>query len=572
MQPATRIAMSGEEVPGRSAARRMAPSRARHVEAGVDCQVFAKRLACIDLPALPLQLLLRREPTWRRQPVAVVDVDRPQGKIEWINECAYRAGVRVGWRYAEGLSLCAGLRAGVVERPDIAAAIESVIALLRRFSPRIEPDSSEPGILRVDLTGLGGVFESPKRWAEELSSALRASGWHTILVIGFDKFRAYALAKSLASVGQDLYVCEDRDDEMMRTDGVALARLRIDPTLRDVLDRLGLTDVGDLRSLPRGGLLARFGEEGAQLQRLAEDGGGVEALQSVEEQPRFKADFELDPEQPSIDRDGLLFMVKQRLDSLIAMLAARGEAVGSLRLLLHLDPSARRDSIRTALQPAEPTLESVQLVDLIRLRLEMVVLDASVVGFELEVEPAPASRSQLQLFGEETARDLRAANRALARLRAELGNHAVMRARLRPGHMPEAMFVCEPFEHLDRIWQKRPARDRLPFADMTADKQMHCDQEVPGALVRRFLANPQPTNSPDIDPDGWFVGGLDAGTVRHLVGPYVISGGWWRPPDPETGTGEIHREYYFAETDRGDVLWVYRDKLRRRWFLQGVVD
>jgi len=34
----------------------------------------------------------------------------------------------------------------------------------------------------------------------------------------------------------------------------------------------------------------------------------------------------------------------------------------------------------------------------------------------------------------------------------------------------------------------------------------------------------------------------------------------------------VHREYYFAETRRGNLLWVYHDRLRRRWFLHGVVE
>jgi protein ImuB len=44
----------------------------------------------------------------------------------------------------------------------------------------------------------------------------------------------------------------------------------------------------------------------------------------------------------------------------------------------------------------------------------------------------------------------------------------------------------------------------------------------------------------------------------------VISGGWWVHP--------IHREYYFTRARRGDVLWIYYDRQRRRWFLQGAVE
>ena len=54
------------------------------------------------------------------------------------------------------------------------------------------------------------------------------------------------------------------------------------------------------------------------------------------------------------------------------------------------------------------------------------------------------------------------------------------------------------------------------------------------------------------------------GAVEKLSGPYIFSGGWWNR--------EIHREYYFAETRRGDLLWIYYDRVRRRWFLQGYIE
>src|SRR3989304_5548879 len=52
------------------------------------------RLACVDLPAFPLQLLLKRRPEWAAQPVAVVAEDKPQGLVLWVNEKARQFGVR----------------------------------------------------------------------------------------------------------------------------------------------------------------------------------------------------------------------------------------------------------------------------------------------------------------------------------------------------------------------------------------------------------------------------------------------------------------------------------------------
>ena len=54
------------------------------------------------------------------------------------------------------------------------------------------------------------------------------------------------------------------------------------------------------------------------------------------------------------------------------------------------------------------------------------------------------------------------------------------------------------------------------------------------------------------------------GPALRVQGPYVISGGWW--------AGAQQREYYFAESGRGELLWVYHDRRRERWYQQGRVE
>jgi len=85
-------------------------------------------------------------------------------------------------------------------------------------------------------------------------------------------------------------------------------------------------------------------------------------------------------------------------------------------------------------------------------------------------------------------------------------------------------------------------------------------------LVRRIAAKPilLPGEPRPTHEDGWLLVGAKYGSIDKLIGPYVLSGGWWNR--------EIHREYYFAETGRGDFLWLYYDKRRRRWFLQGWIE
>jgi len=64
-------------------------------------------------------------------------------------------------------------------------------------------------------------------------------------------------------------------------------------------------------------------------------------------------------------------------------------------------------------------------------------------------------------------------------------------------------------------------------------------------------------------PTGWQIHPED-GPIEGLAGPYVVSGGWW--------LREIARDYYYALTRSGRWLWIYRDRCRQRWFMQGEVE
>ena len=125
-----------------------------------------RRLACVDLPALPLQLLLREHPDWRRGPVAVVDRDRPHGKILWVNERARKTRILPGMRYAAALSLSGALRAAEVPPACISAAVEAALRALQRHSPGVEPRREEPGIFWLGASGIERLYGSFALWAE----------------------------------------------------------------------------------------------------------------------------------------------------------------------------------------------------------------------------------------------------------------------------------------------------------------------------------------------------------------------------------------------------------------------
>src|SRR5688572_11238656 len=219
------------------------------------------RVACVDLPALPLQLAQRAHPEWRGHSVVVVDHDKPTGTILWANERARRAGILPGLRYATGLSLDGDLRATVVADRDIKSAIRALTTLLQTLSPSVEPnpDPDEPGVFWVDASGLLLLHPSLEAWAEAARKVIAGVELVAAIAVGWTRFGSYATARTLAGRGQ--VVWQRPEDEARASARVALHRVGLEPKAREALAQLGVHTVGQLASLPAAGLLRRFGKE-----------------------------------------------------------------------------------------------------------------------------------------------------------------------------------------------------------------------------------------------------------------------------------------------------------------------
>ena len=267
-------------------------------------------------------------------------------------------------RYASGLSLDRNLCAGTVSEEEIGTAVRQVHELLADFSPGVEPSEDEPGIFWVDATRLDRLYGSFENWTREMASGFSRLELPASIVVGFSRFGSYAIAKAENRVT----VLPSFELEEVCSRKVHLQHLRIAPSLRDRLEKLGIHTVGDFLDLPQGGIARHLGREARTLYRLA--AGEL----SLPLQPRMipeplRARTEL--EEPESNAPRLLFRIKQLLDPLLLAAADRGQKVAVLRLQLLLEDGDRR---LEQIQPARPTLKVSALLDLVRLRLESLSL------------------------------------------------------------------------------------------------------------------------------------------------------------------------------------------------------
>ncbi len=501
-----------------------------------------RRVACVDLPALALQLLLREHPRWRELPVAVLEADRPQAKLLGVNEHARALQVLPGMRFSAARSLANTLRAAVVTADQLEAASAELFAALLEFSPRVEP--AGPGCFYVDPNGMVLLWGHLEVWARAIHDRLSSLGFTNTVVVGFHRHRVHAIARTHASLAM---VIDDRHREARMAAVVPLDRLDLSARLRDELAGLGVRTLGHFLALPGPELRLRFGSEAERLHQRASE-GRWQPLRAREPIESFGSTLAIEPAESDLAR--LLFAIKPVLERLLVQLADRSMAMSALVLRLQFErvtwPNPAPEPHEHRIEPAAPTLDGQQILDLIRLRLDAIELPSPIEALRLELEGQQVSAGQIALFRVQTRRDLGAADRALARLRASFGDEAVTHATLLAAHLPEARFRWSP-----------TARTGFP-----APERMRVDGDLPPRIRRlrhRPLAIARPGRAAEVPtrpgrPDDWIA----------LHGPVRASGGWW--------VREVERDYYYAETRTGAVLWVFFDRPRQRWYLHGRVD
>ena len=152
------------------------------------------------------------------------------------------------------------------------------------------------------------------------------------------------------------------------------------PLARDAIVSLGLHSLALVAALPLEGVQARLGEEGRRLVALAR-GVAVPAVATYipSDEPASEVDL-VDGDDPTSEGatslDAVLFGLRAACMRLVPPLAARGEGIGEVELLLegrggnHSHPSREPTSTRVLVRPARPEIDPQALFELARATIE----------------------------------------------------------------------------------------------------------------------------------------------------------------------------------------------------------
>lgn len=339
------------------------------------------------------------------------------------------------------------------------------------------------------------------------------------------------------------------------------------------LERLGCRCWGDLRALPRGGVVRRFGA--ALLDALDRAYGLKPEVYPWLELPEvFDIPLELSAQVETAP--ALLFAARRLLSQLQVWLAARQRGILALELGWQMD--ARRNTAThgsLVVRTAEPTRDMGHLQRLLGEHLERTTLAAPALYLRMRsLETALLPGVSASLLPDEL-RQGDSLHHLLERLSARLGPGQVLRAEPRADHRPECMQRWEPAAQ--GLADATPASGGKPAGAGRKRKALQaaaapaCAELYPTWLLATPLRLAVHQDRP-----------IYQGPLTLLVGPQRLESGWWGSGAAQAGMAL--RDYFLARSEQAGVLWIYRERLAAgaqladssaqqpgsQWYLQGL--
>lgn len=497
---------------GSSGQLALLPAPVRQPSGGSDPVSGHALWMAVWLPHLALDALAQTGSS-RTKPLIVVE-DGPRPRVHDGNRAARRAGVGPGMALADALAV---LNAPAVfdYRPEIMRGhLETLSSILLQFSDHVCPEPEQQRIL-IEIGRSLRLFQGLDALCHKVRETLRCLGYSPSIGVAGTP----AAARLLAGLRNSQRPVEHHALRQMLAP-LSLTTLPLSGATIDALRDVGLSRIGDLLRFPRADLALRYGNALPKLlDRLL--GHAPETLPRF--QPSEHPSFRLEFDQEVASSEALRFPLRRLLLQMEQALYARHRTVQHLELLL----THREGRTAMTLGRSHPGHRAEAWLELWNIRLSRQVLPAPVRSMCLTATRLlPVRENAPDLFG--SSRDTTERNGFLARIRARLGNNAVLR------------FV--PTLHPLPEWAQ--SERQTETTEPVAAAAVTPAQRATGTAL--WIQPPKPC-PPPASPE--WLGRLE--------------GGWWLDGNDQ------RRDYARAHDRRGRLRWIFRDLRSGQWHIQG---
>jgi protein ImuB len=458
----------------------------------------AELYACLYAKEFPAQAMLRLRPELRHQPCVVMEGEPPLQYACSRNAKAHRLGIAHGMTQVE-IDTFPSVTVLSRSKAEEATAKTVILECAGAFSPRVEDCSNGNAFLCVvDIAGTESLFGPPAALAKDLIQCAKDLGIAASIAVSRNFHAAICLARGRSARTNVSLIPSGEERGALSSLPLSVLDLSEEPA--ETFALWGIRTLGMLADLPEKALIARMGQEGKRLRKLAR-GELPHLFLPIEAAFTLEERMELD--NPVELLDSLLFVVGVMLEQLILRVTARIFALASVTILLSLEGGA---SHSRTVKPAQPNNDRQLWIKLIHLDLETHPPQAAILALTLTAEPGTTCKVQLGLFSPQLPEPGRL-DVTLARIRAIVGDEYVGRAVLKDTHQPDG-FRMEPFTVPSASGEERPHGQQR-----AALRQIRPAEHV--AVTLR-----------DKRPESFFFR-----EKRYLVeqayGPWVMNGEWW---------------------------------------------
>ncbi len=482
---------------------------------------------------------------------------------------AFRLGVQPGSTRAHALALAPGL---VLLEPDAARetrAFEALALALLAYTPKVSlAQSSQSHTLLLEVGSGLRLFGGVRALLARVEATVADCAHAARMACAPTAWGAWTLAQAHACAGahavRRFRVLKERTlARVLDALPVTLAPFAVQH--EHALTQIGCATLGDLRRLPRDGIVRRFGD--GVLAWLAQARGEAPDPRAwFTAPPSFHASLELQARVESAE--ALLFAARRLVMQLAGWLAAQHGALSGFELRLEHELASRHAPRTSSLRLswAAPSRDAEHLLWLLREKLNQTELAAPVIGMALVAdqvsEYAPPTDT---LFPSPEASDASLAQ-LFERIGARIGEQNVLQLFVEDDHRPEHAMSA-------RTW-RAPTRRQAPRKPRKTHGQAEAQEaREAGAPVQSAFDLPEVPLPAQPRPAWLLEKPLKLTTrddrpvyrrpLKTLTRTERIEAGWW------DGEG-AERDYYVAADDQGRMFWLYRERIGGQWYLQGL--
>ncbi|HSB94050.1 MAG TPA: DNA polymerase Y family protein [Flavitalea sp.] len=494
-----------------------------------------KRYVSVWFPYLKTEWFLRRHKDLRDQPLVLYIRDRGRMLVSAVNKEAYEEGIVTGMLIADAKAVTTQLHAYEEPGENFAEILFHIGEWFIRFSPGIALDLPD-GII-IDASGCTQLWGGDQPYLQDISSRMRSIGYTVKLCMA----GTIGAASAMCRYGISNSIVNGTEEEALAE--LPPAALRIDASVAEKLNKLGLRQISALIHIPANSLRRRMGA--LLSQRLQQAlGNEEEAIQSIIPQSAFNE--RCISLEPIITRTGIEIALQQLLETICERLTGEQKGARVIRFtIVTIDSHQQQLEITTT----RASSNARYLFKLFELKLSALQPGFGIDVFIIDVlvfdELLPAQESLW--INSEGLQDV-----SIAEFVDRLANKI--------GHQKIARYL--PARH---YW---PERSIEKASSLTAEPFIEWSQGKTRPVI--LLSHPEKiivsAPIPDYPPMN-FRHNNKLHKVIKADGPERIEQEWWIKDG-------VHRDYYYVEDEEGNRYWIFRSghyETERpvQWYLHG---